>query len=160
MKVGLFRHAEKQTDGTQDPPLSFYGEQQALHLNRWVREGLIPRPDLLYTSPKRRAIQTFSPLARALNISIERFSELDERQSREDMTVFKKRISKFIEGHSPNPERTVYFCSHLDWIEEFCHLAPCDSDLQDLENFSWAPASFLIFDVQTIWHLIEKGQIA
>lgn len=159
MKLALFRHGEKESEWTSDPLLSWQGEQQAKALKQAVDQGHLPKPTRLIASPKIRTSLTFSPLARSLNLALEKSENLDERSTGEDFNHFKKRISKTIESFAAHKEETVFICSHLDWIEEFSNLVPCDTDLHQIPNFHWVPAAYLIFDIQVIWHLTQKGRI-
>ncbi len=159
MKLGLFRHGEKQSEWTSDPLLSQQGGLQAKALQLAVENGQLPKPTRLIASPKIRATMTFSPLARALNLPLEKSDHLDERSQREDLNYFKKRISKIIEGFTPTPGQIIFLCSHLDWIEEFSNLVPTDTDLHQIPGFSWSPGAYLIFDIEVLWHLTQKGRL-
>lgn len=159
MKLGLFRHGEKQSEWIHDPFLSPQGEAQAKTLKQEVEQGLLPKPTRLMASPKMRATMTFSPLARSLNLPLERSEDLDERSQSEDLTHFKKRISRIIDNFPASQEQTVFLCSHLDWIEEFSHLVPSDTNLHQIPGFHWAPGAYLIFDIEVIWHLTQRGRL-
>jgi broad specificity phosphatase PhoE len=159
MKIALFRHAEKQSGFGEDLLLSTEGIKQALTLKDEVENGRFPKPDMMVTSPKKRSYETFAPLARALSLPIQKDPNLDEQGSSENVILFRSRIHKFIEDIESGTNQTVFLCTHLDWIEQFSTLLSCDTDLHALVNFSWAPGAYMIFDVQDIWYLIEKGQM-
>ena len=135
-----------------------------MHLKEAVEKGLLPRPTQLIASPKIRAVQTLSPTARFLSLPLVKSDDLDERAANEDMISFKKRISKMIESFfsinsSLTSKDVVFLCSHLDWLEEFSNLVPCDTDLHQISGFQWDPCAYLIFEIQTIWHLTNSGAI-
>ncbi len=159
MKLGLFRHGEKESEWTPDPLLNLQGQQQAKILKDSVERGVLPKPTRLIVSPKIRAILTFSPLARSLNLALEKAEKLDERTNNEDASQFRKRIISTIESFSSESDEVVFLCSHLDWIEEFSNLVACDSDLHQVPEFSWSPGAYLIFDIEVIWHLTQKGRL-
>jgi phosphohistidine phosphatase SixA len=159
MKVAVFRHAEKQSEWGHDPSLSLKGEKQSHHLKEWIRDGKIPAPTRLASSPKTRALLTFSPLNRALGIKLEKLDALNERQPEENLDSFKQRVRQVIAEFSVKSEDVIFLCTHLDWIEEFLSAVPSDTEFSELLTFSWAPASFLLFDVQEIWHLEKRGHI-
>lgn len=163
MKLGLFRHGEKQSEWIQDPLLSPQGELQARALKEAIEKGILPKPTRLLVSPKIRTAQTFSSAARFLSLAVEKMDDLDERTKSEELPAFKKRISKWVESvsssRSDDAEDVIYVCSHLDWIEEFSYLVPCDTDLHQLPGFHWSPGAYLFFDIETLWHLTQKGQL-
>ena len=159
MKLGLFRHGEKESEWRHDPLLNLYGQQQAKALKQSVEQGVLPTPTRLIASPKIRAVLTFSPLARSLNLPLEKSENLDERTNSEDASQFKKRITKIIESFPAGADEIIFLCSHLDWIEEFSNLVPCDTDLHQVPEFSWSPGAYLLFDIEVIWHLTQKGRL-
>jgi broad specificity phosphatase PhoE len=160
MKIVVFRHAEKQSGIGGDLSLSPHGIKQALTLKDKVEHGEIIRPDILITSPKKRSYETFMPLAQALRLPIQKDLALDEQTSPENINVFRARIHKFIDDVQDHSNKTVFICSHLDWIEQFSTLLTCDTDLHTLVDFSWTPGSYMLFDVSDIWHLTDKGVIS
>jgi broad specificity phosphatase PhoE len=159
MKVILFRHAEKQSGFGEDLTLSSLGTKQAFALKDLIESGKFPKPDVMYTSPKKRSLETFEPLARAISLPIQKDPNLDEQGKSENVIVFRSRIHQFIDNIESDSKQTIFICTHLDWIEQFATLLSCDTDLHALVNFTWNPAAYMIFDVQDIWHLIDKGQI-
>lgn len=159
MKLSLFRHAEKQSDWTYDPVLSPYGEKQALKLSQNVQSNLLPRPDQLYVSPKKRAQATFAPLSKDLKIPLAVQLALDEKHKGEDSGSFRLRVQNYLKGFNKTTSETVYLCTHMDWLEEALSLIPCDTDLSQLSDFYWAPAAYLHFEIRNIWHLQSWGHI-
>ncbi len=159
MKIILFRHAEKQSGYGDDLLLSPQGVKQALGLIEKVEGGKLPKPHVLMTSPKKRTFETFAPLARALSLPVQTDPRLDEQGKSENVIVFRARIHEFIDEIESDSKQNIYLCTHLDWIEQFSTLLSCDTDLHALVNFSWGAGAYMIFDVQDIWYLVDKGQI-
>jgi broad specificity phosphatase PhoE len=159
MKVAVFRHAERQSGYATDPELSPRGIRQSISIKDKVEDGSLPKPDVLITSPKRRAFETFEPVSQARRISIQKEHTLDERTNKEDINVFRHRVHKFIEDIEDHQGKTVFICTHLDWIEEFSTLLPCDTDLHALMHFAWSPGSYMLFEVGEVWHLLQRGEI-
>lgn len=159
MKLVLFRHAEKQSGIGGDLSLSPEGNKQTLLLMDKVEHGEFLRPDILITSPKKRAYETFAPLANFLKLPVQKESILDEQQSNENINVFRARVHQFIDDVQDHKGKTVFVCTHFDWIEQFATLLPCDTDLHALVNFSWSPGAFMSFEVKNIWHLKAKGLV-
>ena len=93
MKIYLFRHAEKASPFHPNPGLSEQGEQQAVRLLERVHSAELPRPTELWVSPKKRARQSFQPLADGLQLSLQVIDDLDEKHTGEDRSDFRERIS-------------------------------------------------------------------
>jgi 2,3-bisphosphoglycerate-dependent phosphoglycerate mutase len=66
----LIRHAEKAVDGTDDPDLSFEGQERAQKLAAMLKDKKIEK---LYATDFKRTQQTLQPLAKALNLQIETY---------------------------------------------------------------------------------------
>jgi len=72
MKILLIRHGlpirvENEGGIPADPPLSDEGREQAAKLARWLSTEAI---HAVYSSPMRRAMETASPLAKALGLDV------------------------------------------------------------------------------------------
>lgn len=159
MKTVLFRHAERQSNGLTNPPLSPRGEEQASKLAAMVGAHLLPQPTKLLSSPRIRARQTLLPLSLALNCEIQVASELDERQNYESAQQFSTRIEKFLQ-QLPNQQGIIFFCTHLDWIEEAMTLIPSSSDLTKNDYATWSPGQYMEFEVSDgLWDLQTFGRI-
>jgi broad specificity phosphatase PhoE len=63
----VVRHAEKDTTGTGDVPLSAAGERRANELARMLADAHVTR---IYATPTRRAMETGAPAARAIGDSV------------------------------------------------------------------------------------------
>lgn len=168
MKIYLFRHAEKdqidfnsnsQASG-YDPGLTQRGHEQSIKLAQLVVEKELLPPTQIFTSQKKRALQTLQPLAQSHSLEINQIVELNERKNSETSTQFISRINNFVEKMTnlQSPQNIIYCCSHYDWIEEFLYL---DIFNKNLSSFSgWAPASYMLFEIQKdVWHMKEFKRI-
>jgi len=98
--VVIVRHAEKASDMDPDSPLSEAGHARA--------EALVPqlaafRPDALVVSQRRRTVETFAPLARALKLTpLVRDNEKPADLAAELMRDFKGRTVAIAWHHGPH----------------------------------------------------------
>lgn len=159
MTFFLFRHGEKLKGGDHNPPLSFYGLQQAQQILENIKSGELPQPTRLWVSPKIRTHQTFLPVARHFQLQLEQKSELEERQSSETTGDFRKRIQTALEELS-SLSGCIFMCTHMDWTEEAMSLIPSSSDLSSGQYSYWAPAQFLGFQSRDfIFEVTHSGII-
>lgn len=70
----LVRHAEKASDGTDDPPLNEQGQARAERLKATLAAAGV---DAIYSTPYQRNTSTVAPLADALGLAI---TEYDAKQ--------------------------------------------------------------------------------
>jgi broad specificity phosphatase PhoE len=158
MTCVLFRHGDKNYHSA-DPDLSSLGHRQAALILQQVQENKLPVPQALFVSPKKRTQQTMQPLSEHLKIPLKLAPELLERQASESFSQFSARVQKWIQ-FCEKSNTSFYFCSHMDWIDEFLTHAACDQDLQSPLFQSWAPAAHMVFQIQDgLWHLEKFGQI-
>ena len=61
--IYFVRHAEKQDDGTEDPPLSPKGKERARNLARFLADREV---DLVFSTPFKRTMRTAEPLSRQI----------------------------------------------------------------------------------------------
>ena len=71
--IYLIRHAEQMHD-VEDPPLTDIGQQRAKIWARILRDANLK---MIYTSKKRRTMQTGQPIAEALEVPMETISRKD-----------------------------------------------------------------------------------
>lgn len=147
MKFFLFRHAEKATLGSLNPPLSHVGIEQAENLMKMVQSQRIPKPQALWASPKIRAQQTFQPLAEFLGLEVITKNELDEKMGEESTTQFRLRIQRVINEVATATEN-LFLCTHMDWADEALGLIPSDSDLLDPKYSYWSSGQYMAFDYE------------
>lgn len=158
----LFRHAKKNFD-SHDPDLSPDGFKQAQKIVEKVLNKELPTPQVLFTSPKKRAQQTLSFLQEELQIPLLIDPALDERTSNEKSLDFKNRINQFLSKELPYKNVSYAFlCTHLDWLETFAELSPLNIDISS-EILHVPPAHFyhvsLNHEMRFPWELIKKGVI-
>lgn len=159
MQIHLFRHAERENTGIENPPLSKRGKEQATALRAAIEKGVLSKPGRLYVSPKLRAQQTFLPVAEGLGVEMQMTPELDERQNSESGSQFSARVRRFL-GFLEKQTGVLYVCTHLDWIEEALINIPSPEDLLSEKYQAWAPAQFIEFEVQEgLWIIHRSGRI-
>lgn len=159
MQILLFRHAERENTGVENPPLSARGQKQAQMLGLRFQSGAFPRPLKIFVSPKIRTHQTLQPLAELAGTDLQLTPELDERQNSESAAQFIQRVRRFL-TFLEKQTGVIYLCTHLDWIEEALIAISSSEDLLSEKYQAWAPAQFIEFDVQDgLWHVHASGRI-
>ena len=159
MQIFLFRHAERENTGTENPPLSSRGHGQAQELAQQLRKKNFPAAQKIFVSPKIRTHQTFIPFADAIGIELTMTPELDERQNSETGSQFTTRVRRFL-SFLERQNGVIFVCTHLDWIEEAMIAIPSETDLLSEKYQAWSPAQFLEFDIQEgLWHVLRAGRI-
>ncbi len=141
----FIRHAHRDTtDRELDNGLSEKGRSQVKKLVKLAREELGEKPfnqeriEFL-TSPKRRCVETISPIAEELGGEIGISGLLDEGDRLE------KRVDEFLEWwRSPLAPLVTVLCSHGDWIP-LC-LKRLTGQEQDISKGGWAEVSLSIWD--------------
>src|SRR3989344_766110 len=133
-------------------------------LFRHAKKGFAPFEDP-HLSEKIRTHQTFQGFAKSWSLSMTVKPELNLRSEYETGKTFQQRVQKLIDELSvsagnDSAKKTIYLCSHYDWIEDAMALIPCDRDLTGFEFSHWAPAQFIHFQIEseTSLKLITKGQ--
>ncbi len=101
-QIYLFRHAEKQIDGSKNPPLTTLGQNRAYWLAGYLSDKNI---NVIYSSDYQRTMQTVAPLANQLKLKIRTY---DPRQ----LQALKQQVQKtsgniVIVGHSNTIAETV-----------------------------------------------------
>lgn len=160
MKLVLFRHGDKSFDGTNNPPLSEVGDEQASSIALMVKATRLPTPTTIWVSPKKRTHQTMQPLSTATQVAFEVKDGLEEKQDTETATQFRQRVKSVIEAlqslERSQPNTQIYLCSHFDWIEEFLTQLPADTDLSSHPYQHWASAQYMVLQVQEGLFIMEK----
>jgi broad specificity phosphatase PhoE len=155
MKLLLLRHAARSAIDSGDSPLSTNGHRQADELpSLSLEQGRLPKPVRLICSPKRRAQETLTPLAKALHLSITTDPRLDERHNHESQSEFHKRINAVVNEVSSATYSACVLCTHLDWLEAFDALAPTDKEVIG----GWGTGEYRIFEIDGgLWTVKETG---
>lgn len=116
----LVRHAHRDTqDGRRlDNGLSEKGLAQAEEIAQTLikKFGNEIKDASLYSSPKKRCIQTLEPLAKKIK------KEIVSDQDLEEGGRLIKKIQSFTETFEHGVSNIVIACSHGDWIPEFIEI--------------------------------------
>ena len=159
MQILLFRHAERENTGIENPPLSARGQKQAMQIRTLIEKKSLPNPGRIFVSPKIRTQQTLFPLAELAKVEMQMTPELDERQTSESSSQMTGRVRRFL-SFLERQNGVLYVCTHLDWIEEALIAVPSPQDLLAEKFQAWAPAQFIEFDIQEgLWHLQKTGRV-
>ncbi len=161
MKIYIFRHAQKKRDLTVNPDLTDSGHAQAKKILEAVERQKLPTPDAIWVSPKCRTHSTMRPVSEKLNIPLDIHDHLEEQQSHESIDQFRSRIQAVLEKLPQHPHKTVFMCTHYDWLAEAMPLIPSDKDLLDYDFQQWAPAQHIGFELNSdgIFQFIELKRI-
>lgn len=152
MKLVLLRHATRSPYESGDAQLTTFGLSQAEKLATMIApQGPLPQPTHLISSPKKRALQTLSPLSQATGLSLAIDPRLDERKNIETLEEFEARIDAVFRDCSAKDtsdrEACIYLCTHLDWLESA--LSIFSSDLSDIDAArGFSPCEYLVFKVE------------
>lgn len=134
----LVRHAHRDKPFGQvfDNGLSPFGDKQAVELVDKLKVEAAPFQKHLehiplFSSPKKRCIETLRPLAENLKTTLSVRDELDEGDH------IRKRAKQFLSLIDALKAPVVIACSHGDWIPEFVSLF-CDSAAIHVEKAGYA----------------------
>ena len=162
MKIYFFRHAQKAMDFSSDPGLTAEGHAQAQKITEKVFKKELPKPTLLWTSPKKRACSTFQPLAKELGLPLHLEEALLEQRSDESLSDFTKRIRNLCNKASAKSGEVLFICSHYDWVLEAMQVIPCiDNASENSELSHWVPAQYAGFDIDSdgLFKLLEIKKV-
>ncbi len=115
----IVRHAHRDTvlGRARDNGLSKKGKRQALALRKYFRTRFGKEIEaVLVSSPKKRCLETFEPLADSLGTDVEVHSNLDEQQRGESDRAFERRIDSFLKDQMKSRAPVILVCAHGDWI--------------------------------------------
>lgn len=113
----LIRHAHRDTsDRDANNGLSSKGEKQASLLAKYFKTRFEEQDAELYSSPKKRCIETLADISAHLDRKVVILKCLDESESQ---TELGKRIVEFMKFFKASSSPIVVACSHGDWIPEF-----------------------------------------
>lgn len=163
MNVVLFRHAQKGMIPFENPHLTTEGFVQADAIAACVQEKKLPAPTDIWVSEKIRTHQTLQAVAANCKVTTEIKHELDLRNDHETQKMFQNRVNSLIDlltitSEKDSSLKTIYLCTHYDWIEEAMALIPCDTNLSTYEFSHWGPAQYASFQIENgLWKLTQKG---
>ena len=127
MTLILIRHAHRDTtQREQDNGLSPKGKKQAKALLGYFKKrfGRKSADLVLMSSPKKRCVETLTPIARYLRDKILVSNSLTEQGPGESAADLAKRCRGFVAELGKGRHKTLIACSHGDWIplvlEELC----------------------------------------
>jgi broad specificity phosphatase PhoE len=139
----LIRHAHRDTtDRSADNGLSDKGSKQAALLLRYYikifGDKCTKDKPRLYSSPKRRCVETLIGIAHEAGVRVESGSEFLEQQPDESMGDFKKRAEKFVDKwkSEKNQVAVTIVCSHGDWLPAVLQAAT--GARAELKKGAWA----------------------
>jgi broad specificity phosphatase PhoE len=125
MHLVFIRHAHRDTSfRAKDNGLSDKGQRQARALSRIFEERVSSEASKvkLFSSPKRRCVETLQPIADIDDLKIEISPLLDEQQEGENDTQFRARVAEFmssVQTQFKGPKGNndwVLVCTHGDWL--------------------------------------------
>lgn len=134
----LVRHADRDTSqgNTQDNSLSAKGRKQADTLACEISEYFTGSAAVsLYSSPKRRCLETLQPLAKIRNAQITVDPRLDEQGRNEALITFENRVHDFVTDLRQVTNGLTVVCSHGDWIPIFLRMI--NEEVRDLRKGEW-----------------------
>jgi broad specificity phosphatase PhoE len=143
----LIRHAHRDTDRKeQDNGLTEKGRKQAEITARTLARIFDDSQPVFLSSPKKRCVETLTPLAEVFNSKVHRNSLLTEQEGDESILQLNARVQKFLDEWIQSPDEVTIICSHGDWLPVAVELlvkAPCDfkkggwAEIRCLDGYSW-----------------------
>ena len=119
----LIRHAHRDTTNRDlDNGLSDKGYKQVEILKKWLPEKIKEfetKTMVALSSPKKRCVETLTPVARKTLSPLETWEDLDEQASNESREKFWERIQHSIHEIHKRPEELAMVCSHGDYLPLF-----------------------------------------
>jgi broad specificity phosphatase PhoE len=112
----LVRHAHREPEsekGIRPVSLSAKGIHQSELIAEYFESHIYQKKTALLSSPRKRCIETLSPLSKKSKIQIEILDELDEGG---DLDAKIKAFKKTIQS---SPHEVIIACTHGDWIPYF-----------------------------------------
>lgn len=111
----LLRHAEKASDGTEDPDLKAEGEERAQRLTEFLKDTQV---DGIYATNFRRTRQTVEPLAELKKLEVQRY-EAFKAEEIENMLSKHRGGTIVVCGHSNNIPWTANLLMGREEMEEY-----------------------------------------
>ncbi len=161
MKLVLFRHGDKKMDSFTDPDLSPKGHSQSQKIVDEILSKRISTPDVLISSPRKRTAQTLQKTADRFKLKILQKAELDQRGPKESHNEFRKRIQGFLITLQLDyaDAKTIFLCTHIDWVEEFMNIIESSTDLSQAQFQSFGTAQWVEFEKNDLWDVVRYGQV-
>lgn len=116
-RLVFIRHAHRNTsDPAKDNGLSDKGEAQVKRLLKFASARLQGSTPIFLSSPKKRCVQTLSPIAEALNAKLIIDERLSEQAPNENRSQYEARIDEFLDFYKYESDEVTVICSHGDFI--------------------------------------------
>ncbi|MCD7034360.1 histidine phosphatase family protein [Metabacillus sp. GX 13764] len=142
MQILLIRHGESEDDfleedyrGSTDLPLTAAGREQVRKMAGWVKKEY--PPDVILSSPLKRAAETAEILAAEANCQMEVLDGLREGGESETLQYFRQRCEAVLAAAEAKREERIAIISHggtiTKLIESFLHL-PYEHDFWFLSD--------------------------
>jgi broad specificity phosphatase PhoE len=117
----LIRHGHRDTSRRElDNGLSGKGRSQAKALRSFFMDRFaghdFGKGLWLVSSPKLRCQETLTPLAKAVDRSVDVHPDLDQQGSRESLSVFEGRVVSFLTEWKASAAPLTVLGSHGDWL--------------------------------------------
>jgi len=113
----LVRHAHRSTDDPgRDNGLSDKGIEQVKKLVKFAANRLEGTRPVFLSSPKKRCVETITPIAKEFGTKPEIDSRLTEHGPQENNAVCLARIDNFLDFWKHECPQVTVICSHGDWI--------------------------------------------
>lgn len=113
----IIRHAHRTLeDRDRDNGLSERGQDQVKKLVKFYQNRFAGLKPVFMTSPKKRCIETISPLAIVAGAKVANIDERLDEQGHDSTGVFIARIQEFLDVWKYEGQALTVICSHGDWI--------------------------------------------
>ncbi len=113
----ILRHAHRDLDErTRDNGLSDKGREQVKRMLSFAKRRLDESSPVFLTSPKKRCVETISPVAKELGHEVRVDERLVEHLSGESDKAYLARIDEFLDFFKYECPEVTVICSHGDWI--------------------------------------------
>src|SRR3989338_5726245 len=112
----LVRHAHRDTSQgrEKDNGLSYKGKMQSERLKKYIYPLCKNSTVQLFSSPKKRCVETLNPLTKQLHKKIYLTPLLLEKNESETLKYFFGRIQKFFQIFRKNKAEITIACTHVD----------------------------------------------
>lgn len=154
----LIRHAHRDNSIRElDNGLSDKGYKQVGILKKWLPQQikeLEVKSVVALTSPKKRCVETVTPVARKALAEIEIWDALDEQKESESHEKFWERVQSTIHQIHQRPEELILVCSHGDYLPLFIfHLLGVNLELNKGGVCALGAEGKLLFYLPSLKHL-------
>jgi broad specificity phosphatase PhoE len=113
----IIRHAHRNVeDRVRDNGLSERGQEQVKKLVKFYKSRFESEKAVFFCSPKKRCIETITPVAKEASSKIEIDERLDEHAGNENTAMYLARMDEFLDVWKYEGKELTVLCSHGDWI--------------------------------------------